>query len=135
MFLSSYVISTLTLVQRMFLEESGKSPDYKSNSDELVTRIMRTLSTTSANEIDGKLSDALRNFLFDFGEDLAGRNIFRGRDIGLPTYAGLAKCYGISPDRQVKPPNHLPSVVLQSYDSTCQQCSRETQGQPLQINQ
>ena len=102
-------------MQRFFLENFGSSPTYKANSDQLVDTIMRKLSTTSANEIDGKLSDALRNFLFNDGEDLAGRNIFRGRDIGLPTYAGLAKCFGITPDSKVQPPCHPPSDGVQPY--------------------
>jgi len=102
------VTPKLTMVQTFFLEKSGRSPTYKANSDALVDTIMRKLSTTSANEIDGRLSDALRNFLFDEGQDLAGRNIFRGRDIGVPTYAGLAKCFGIKPDFKVPSPRKTP---------------------------
>ena len=73
---------------------------------------MLQLSTTSANEIDGKLSDALRDFLFgrDMGEDLAGRNIFRGRELGVPTYGGVAQCFGTPVDTTVchrpQPPSH-----------------------------
>eukprot|EP00892_Ulva_mutabilis_P005142 jgi/Ulvmu1/29/UM001_0030.1 len=61
---------------------------------------MSALSTTTANEIDGRLSDALRNLLFgrSEGQDLAGRNIFRSRELGLPTYADMAECFGITPD-------------------------------------
>lgn len=94
-------------MQDFFLDISGSanSPQvtYKSNSDSLLTEIMQKLSTTTANEIDGKLSDALRNDLFGHGEgeDLAGRNIFRGRDLGIPTYAGLAECFGIKHDAKV----------------------------------
>eukprot|EP00892_Ulva_mutabilis_P008880 jgi/Ulvmu1/6364/UM290_0001.1 len=59
-----------------------------------------SLPEVTANEIDGRLSDALRNFLFgrSEGQDLAGRNIFRSRELGLPTYAGMAECFGITPD-------------------------------------
>lgn len=93
-------------VQTFFLDNSGSgsrpSVAYKDNADAMVSNIMQQLSTSSANEIDGKLSDALRNMLFDLGEDLAGRNIFRGRDLGLPTYAGLAECYGTTPNAQVR---------------------------------
>eukprot|EP00892_Ulva_mutabilis_P005801 jgi/Ulvmu1/3593/UM017_0005.1 len=55
-------------------------------------------------EIDGRLSDALRNFLFgrSEGQDLAGRNIFRSRELGLPTYAGMAECFGITPDATIE---------------------------------
>ena len=103
-------------VQRFFLEESGTRPEYKSNSNDRLTAIMRQLSTSAANEIDGKLSDALRNFLFDAGEDLAGRNIFRGRDIGVPTYAGLAKCFGIKPNARVRT-ERKSSVSLRTIDA------------------
>eukprot|EP00892_Ulva_mutabilis_P004587 jgi/Ulvmu1/24/UM001_0025.1 len=77
---------------------------YRDDAEQKLSNVMRQLSTTSANEIDGRLSDALRNFLFgrDMGEDLAGRNIFRGRELGLPTYSGLAECFGITPDDKVE---------------------------------
>ena len=90
-------------VQSFFLEHGGTfdapSVTYKDDAESILSNIMLQLSTTKANEIDGRLSDALRNFLFgrDEGQDLAGRNIFRGRDLGIPTYAGLAECFGTTP--------------------------------------
>ena len=72
---------------------------------------MLQLSTTTASEIDGKLSDALRNFLFGRaeGEDLVGRNIFRGRELGVPTYAGVAQCFGLEFDDKVR---SCPALLL-----------------------
>eukprot|EP00892_Ulva_mutabilis_P011613 jgi/Ulvmu1/8824/UM049_0004.1 len=91
-----------------FLERSGTTSmprvTYRPDANSVVSNIMLQLSTTVANEIDGKLSDALRNFLFgrDMGEDLAGRNIFRGRDLGVPTYAGVAECFGLEFDPTIE---------------------------------
>ena len=101
-------------MQSFFLEHSGTaakpSVTYKDNAESNLSNIMTQLSKTKANEIDGRLSDALRNFLFGRGEgqDLAGRNIFRGRELGVPSYADLADCFGIKHDATVsvpRPPN------------------------------
>lgn len=58
-----------------------------------------------ANQIDGKLTDTLRNTLFgSFGEDLAARNIYRGRDMRLKSYRDVAECFGVDGDGLVLPP-------------------------------
>eukprot|EP00892_Ulva_mutabilis_P004920 jgi/Ulvmu1/27/UM001_0028.1 len=94
--------------ETFFLDMTGPddapSVTYKADAESNVANIMTKLSTTTANEIDGKLSDALRNLLFGHSEaqDLAGRNIFRGRELGVPTYAGMAECFGITPDATVE---------------------------------
>eukprot|EP00892_Ulva_mutabilis_P008155 jgi/Ulvmu1/5711/UM024_0060.1 len=90
--------------ESFFLQISGAGnapsvtlkPSAAQDLDDMVT----ALAETPANEIDGKLSNTLRDMLFGVGEgeDLAGRNIFRGRELGVPTYAGLAECFGIEPD-------------------------------------
>eukprot|EP00892_Ulva_mutabilis_P005800 jgi/Ulvmu1/3592/UM017_0004.1 len=88
------------------MEGSADTPSvtYKDNAESSVANVMAALSTSTANEIDGRLSDALRNFLFgrSEGQDLAGRNIFRSRELGLPTYAGMAECFGITPDATIE---------------------------------
>ena len=57
--------------------------------------MFRNAAFSLANEIDGKFSDTLRNFLFGTVlEDLFSRNIFRGRDMAVPQYDELTACYG-----------------------------------------
>lgn len=52
---------------------------------------------TPAQKCDLKVVNALRNVMFasnsNPGEDLVTRNLFRGRDIGLPTYEEICICY------------------------------------------
>lgn len=48
---------------------------------------------TPAQKVDTKVVDGLRNIMFG-SEDLVTRNLFRGRDMGLPTYQEIASCYG-----------------------------------------
>ena len=106
--------------ENFFLDKTGPpsrpTVTYKANANSLLSNIMLQLSTTSANEVDGKLSDALRNFLFgrDMGEDLAGRNIFRGRELGVPTYAGVAECFGRTADATVRCRIHTPQCVCKT---------------------
>lgn len=57
---------------------------------------------TSAQAVDNHIIDGLRNFLFTagpglFGEDLVTRNLFRSREVGLPTYETVTRCYGSDP--------------------------------------
>ena len=57
--------------------------------------MFRNAAFSLANEIDGKFSDTLRNFLFGTVlEDLFSRNVFRGRDMQVPQYDELAACFG-----------------------------------------
>jgi len=49
-------------------------------------------SKTPAQKVDNKVVDGLRNIMFGH-EDLVTRNLFRGRDMGLPTYREISKCY------------------------------------------
>lgn len=119
-------------MQRVFLNPqqtpSGISVTFRPDADNLIDRLMSNLANSKANQLDGKISDALRNTLFGRpagdnpmgGQDLVGRNIFRSREVNLPTYAGLAECFGITPDAQVCPPTPPPA---------CMQCS--TRSLPL----
>lgn len=104
-------ISDLFRGERNFLmEEVGPDPAiiYQPSADALIDDLVQTLATTTASEVDGKMSNALRNILFGINDegdesamqqlDLCSFNIFRGRDLHIPTYAGLAECMGITPD-------------------------------------
>ncbi|HTP26281.1 MAG TPA: peroxidase family protein, partial [Anaeromyxobacteraceae bacterium] len=63
--------------------------------------ILKYLATDNAQEVDLKLVDGLRNFLFGppgaGGFDLAARNIQRGRDHGLADYNTTRRSYGLPP--------------------------------------
>ena len=80
-----------------------------------LARLLTAVAGTPANEIDGKFSSALRNSLFGmFGEDLASRNLFRGRELGVPGYAALAKCFGNKPNTKARAALLLLPVPLQT---------------------
>lgn len=83
---------------------------YRPDADDLLNNIFTQLASTQASEMDGKLSDALRNILFgaDRQEDLCARNIFRGRELAMPTYAGIANCFGTTADATVCSLRSLP---------------------------
>jgi peroxidase len=56
---------------------------------------------TPAQAADRFVVDGLRNFLFaagpmQMGEDLISRNLFRGRELGMSTYAEVAQCFHVS---------------------------------------
>lgn len=111
-------------LQRVFLdvEETAAGPaiTFNAESENLIDSLMSNLASSPANELDGQVSDALRNTLFGRktpdnpmgGQDLVGRNIFRSRDVSLPTYAGLARCFGITPDAQVRMPRMAPGTCV-----------------------
>lgn len=61
---------------------------------------LRAALNTTAQAVDNHIVDGLRNFLFSNngpGEDLATRNLFRAREVGLPTYSTVTQCYGSDP--------------------------------------
>jgi RHS repeat-associated protein len=62
---------------------------------------LRGLAVTPMQEMDTKIIDAVRNFLFgppgSGGMDLASLNIQRGRDVGLPSYTQARLDFGLSP--------------------------------------
>jgi hypothetical protein len=63
--------------------------------------ILRGLATQYMEEVDTRLVDEVRNFLFgppgSGGFDLASLNIQRGRDHGLPDYNTLRIAFGLEP--------------------------------------
>jgi hypothetical protein len=64
-----------------------------------ISSILRGLATQMAQEVDIKVVDGIRNFLFgqpgEGGFDLASLNIQRGRDHGIPDYNTVRKAYGL----------------------------------------
>lgn len=89
----------------------------KENANQLLDSLLQTISRTEANKVDGKISETLRNVLFGaFGEDLASRNIFRGRDVGLASYKLLTKCYGSGYRPQVCFPSWTPHHCYSKND-------------------
>jgi YD repeat-containing protein len=69
--------------------------------DDGIDPILRGLIGQQAQEIDSKVVDELRNFLFgppgSGGMDLTAMNIQRGRDMGLPSYVEARRAFGLSP--------------------------------------
>ena len=96
----------------MINEDGGVG--YKPDAGAHLDHILGTLATTEASEMDGKMSNALRNILFgdSFQEDLCARNIFRGREMAMPSYAGIATCFGTTPDATVCAPMHADFAFL-----------------------
>ena len=70
-------------------------------ADDGIDSILRGLAAQRAQEIDTKIVDDVRNFLFGppgaGGFDLASLNIQRGRDHGLSDYNTVRVAYGLEP--------------------------------------
>lgn len=66
--------------------------------------LLRGLATQSAQRVDTRITNGVRNFLFGppgaGGFDLASLNIQRGRDHGLPDYAAVRNAFGLPPVEQ-----------------------------------
>ena len=66
-----------------------------------VDQLLLGLSRSVSQEIDVKVTDAVRNFLFGApgsgGMDLMALNIQRGREHGMPSYNDMRVHYGLSP--------------------------------------
>jgi Ca2+-binding RTX toxin-like protein len=68
--------------------------------DDGIDSTLRGLAGQKAQEVDNKIVDDVRNFLFgppgSGGFDLASLNIQRGRDHGLPDYNSVRVAYGLA---------------------------------------
>ena len=68
-----------------------------------ISGFLRGLSTQTAQQVDAKVVDEIRNLLFGVpggpGRDLASLNIQRGRDHGVPSYNDVRGAYGLPPAR------------------------------------
>ena len=80
------------------LADSFFNPPLLANGDDLNV-LVKGLASQNAEEIDNKLVDGVRNFLFGppgaGGFDLASLNIQRGRDHGLSDYNTTRAAYGL----------------------------------------
>ncbi len=79
--------------------------------------LLRGLASTPAQQIDAKLTDAVRNFLIGGPGsstllDLGAANINRGRDHGLPSYEALRAAFGLA---ETPLDLLLPATVLDAY--------------------
>ena len=82
------------------LRDTFFRPDRIMDDATLIDQLLLGLTQQRAQEIDAKLVDDVRTFLFGFGGvgvDLASLNIQRGRDHGLPRYNVVRQAYGLSP--------------------------------------
>jgi peroxidase len=89
-------------------------------SDNGIDSMLRGLAGQTCQEIDNKVVDDIRNFLFGppgaGGFDLASLNIQRGRDHGLPGYNGVRRDFGLRPVRNFQGIN-LDAGVAQAMAS------------------
>ena len=90
-----------------------------------ISSILHGLATQVAQEVDTRVVDGIRNFLFgepgEGGFDLASLNMQRGRDHGIDDYNSLRKAYRLKPVRRFSDIVSDPQVqeLLQSaYGST-----------------
>ena len=85
----------------IMLKNAFFRPDILVSDPKKMDQLLMGLSTEPAQEVDTRLVDAVRNFLFGDpnhgGMDLAALNIQRGRDHGLADYNSVRLAYGLSP--------------------------------------
>ncbi len=89
-----------------------------------IDSILKYLASDRAEELDTKVIDDVRNFLFGApgqgGLDLASLNIQRGRDHGLADYNTMRKAYGLKPVKtfaDITPDKDVQARLQQVYGS------------------
>lgn len=89
-----------------------------------IENLLRGLASQQCQELDGKIVDALRNFLFGApgsgGLDLASLNIQRGRDHGLPSYNQVREALGMEPAESFEDVNsdeEIAAALAEAYES------------------
>lgn len=87
--------------QRLALRDAFFNPSFLKSNPENLEGVLFGLYMNDAQEIDTRVVDDVRNFLFGSpgagGMDLAALNIQRGRDHGLPDYNSMRQAYGLDP--------------------------------------
>jgi peroxidase len=88
-----------------------------------IENLLRGLASQRCQELDTKVVDAVRNFLFgppgSGGLDLAALNIQRGRDHGLPSYNEVRKRLGMRPARrfmEISPDPGVQAALGEAYE-------------------
>ena len=83
------------------LRDAFFNPGFFLDEPDNIERVLVGLASQKAQEVDNKLVDDVRNFLFGppgaGGLDLAALNLQRGRDHGIPDYNTLRAAYGLDP--------------------------------------
>lgn len=101
------------VLQDYFLEHRDGGFAMRDDAGTRLDSLLEAAAGSPCAERDGTMSDTLRNTLFGmFGHDLAARNIFRARDLHLPSYADLASCFGAQADAEVPDPSSLCSILV-----------------------
>lgn len=89
----------LGIVGELALRDAFFNPSILSSDPEMFDLLLGGLALQRCQELDSRIVDDLRNFLFgppgSGGLDLASLNIQRGRDHGLPDYNLLRTAYGL----------------------------------------
>lgn len=87
------------VVSGLPLQNAFFNPNFLVNDPQNVDRLLGGFGFQEAQEIDNKVVDDVRNFLFGppgaGGLDLASLNIQRGRDHGLPDYNTVREAYSL----------------------------------------
>lgn len=103
------------------LNDAFFDPDFaKQNGVELV---LKGLTTQAAQEVDARIVDPVRNFLFAEGNgglDLAAVNLQRGRDHGLPSYNDMRRGLGLTPrasSLEITSDSEIAAAIALAYDS------------------
>jgi|TARA_B110000037_G_scaffold33898_2_gene41002 hypothetical protein len=89
-----------------------------------IENLLRGMASQTCQELDGKIVDGLRNFLFvppgSGGLDLASLNIQRGRDHGIPSYNEVRRQLGMKPARRfrdINPDRKVQRALADAYRS------------------
>ncbi|MCO8122089.1 dockerin type I domain-containing protein [Stieleria sp. TO1_6] len=93
--------------------------------DQGIESVLKGLASQQAQEVDTRVVDDLRNFLFgppgSGGFDLVSLNIQRGRDHGLPDYNRVRQQLGLSPVdsfADITSDTELQAALRQAYGDT-----------------
>ncbi|MCA9114007.1 MAG: peroxidase family protein [Planctomycetaceae bacterium] len=106
------------------LRDAFFNPGFLSSSPERVDQLLLGLTTQPAQELDVRIVDDVRNFLFGApgagGLDLASLNIQRGRDHGLPDYNSLREAWGlqrVTSFAEISTDEEIQTHLAELYDS------------------